>query len=113
MLVANPWIDKSPAPVTSHSLGRFPGFWFSQTMELIVGPQPLCACTPPPGIWIETTTAAASTAARDSGRTLHELMGISTLGAKLTPAAHCISAPEFAQMVAIAAPLGRVAQTFV
>jgi hypothetical protein len=113
MLVANPWIVESPAPVMSHSLGRLPGFWFSQTIGLIVGPQPLCACTPPLGIWIETRTAAASTAAMERGRTVDDLMGMSKRGAKLTPAPQGISTPESAQLFATAAPLGCVAQTFV
>src|SRR5215218_3107300 len=44
MLVVKPWIEASPAPLTSQLDAGSPGFWFSQTIGLIVAPQLLCAC---------------------------------------------------------------------
>ena len=37
MLVAKPWIDVEPAPLTSHSLGGLPGLVFSQATGFVIG----------------------------------------------------------------------------
>src|SRR4051794_5858565 len=60
MSVANPWIDASPDPLTSHSLAGFPGFRFSQTIGFTVDPQLLCAWIAPP----RPSSAAAAMIAR-------------------------------------------------
>ena len=59
MSVANPWIEASPAPVTSHTEAGVPGLLFSQTMGLIVGPQALC---PVARSWARKQTASRDAA---------------------------------------------------